>query len=277
MTLLDRFRTQSRDKHPDPTVRLAFVDELTIDDRATIAAIAREDDDPRVRRAAVAKLMAPAPLAAIARDDRDDSVRQQAVAMLRDIALEAFEDVSEADSLEAVEEIRDPRTLAQIAKTATREIVATRALSRIDDGHMVGSVARHAVLETVRARAVESLRLRGDRAEMIAIALNSDFKDSAVAAVDTVTDRQDLDQIIARGKNKSAVKRARGIVREAEERAAHEAAEAAAQATAALIDAVPAVVEPESDTASPPHGDPLAAAFESEDAVAADRRAARTR
>ena len=94
MTLLDRFRTQSRDKHSDPAVRLAFVDELPIDDRTTIAAIAREDEDARVRRAAVAKLMAPAPLAAIARDDRDEGVRQQATAMLRDIALEAFEDVS---------------------------------------------------------------------------------------------------------------------------------------------------------------------------------------
>ena len=84
MTLLDRFRTQSRDKHPDPAVRLAFVDELPIDDRTTIAAMAREDDDARVRRAAVAKLMAPGPLAAIAKDDRDESVRQQAVTMLRD-------------------------------------------------------------------------------------------------------------------------------------------------------------------------------------------------
>jgi hypothetical protein len=42
MTLLDRFRTQSREKNPDPAVRLAFVDELALDDRATIAAVARE-------------------------------------------------------------------------------------------------------------------------------------------------------------------------------------------------------------------------------------------
>ena len=262
MTLLDRFRTQSRDKHSDPAVRLAFVDELPIDDRTTIAAIAREDEDARVRRAAVAKLMAPGPLAAIARDDHDEGVRQQATAMLRDIALEAFEDVSEADSLEAVDEIGDLRTLAQIAKTASREIVAARALARIDDGHMLGSVARHAVVETVRARAVEALRARGDRTEMLAIAMNSDFKDSAVAAVDALGERHELDQILARGKNKSAVKRARAIVREAEERAAQDAAEAAAAATAALIAATPAVVEPEIDTASPPHGDPLATALE---------------
>jgi hypothetical protein len=272
MTLLDRFRTQSRDKHSDPAVRLAFVDELPIDDRTTIAAIAREDEDARVRRAAVAKLMAPGPLAAIAREDHDEGVRQQAAAMLRDIALEAFEDISEAESLEAVDAISDPRAIAQVAKTATREIVAERALSRIDDGHMLGSVARHAVLESVRTRAFESLRGRGDGPELLAIAMNSDFKDSAVAAVDTIADRQLLDQIIARGKNKSAVKRARAIVREAEERAARDAAEA----TAAMIAATPAVIEPQIDTASPPHGDPLAAALESE-AEASERAAARQR
>jgi len=254
MTLLDRFRTQSRDKHSDPAVRLAFVDELPIDDRTTIAAIAREDEDARVRRAAVAKLMAPGPLAAIAREDHDEGVRQQAAAMLRDIALEVFEDISEAESLEAVDAITDPRAIAQVAKTATREIVAERALSRIDDPHMLGSVARHAVVESVRTRALESLRGRGDGPELLAIAMNSDFKDSAVAAVDTIADRQQLDQIIARGKNKSAVKRARAFVREAEEHAAREAAEAAAEATAAMIAATPAMIEPEVDTASPPHG-----------------------
>ena len=88
---------------PDPAVRLAFVDELPIDDRTTIAAIAREDEDARVRRAAVAKLMAPG----AARSDRPRGSRrrrsQQAAAMLRDIALEAFEDIGEAESLEAVD------------------------------------------------------------------------------------------------------------------------------------------------------------------------------
>ena len=43
MTLLDRFRGQSRDKHPDPAVRLAFVEELPLSERDMIAAAARED------------------------------------------------------------------------------------------------------------------------------------------------------------------------------------------------------------------------------------------
>ena len=71
MTLLDRFRTQTRYKHPDPAVRLSYVAEIPLDDREMIAAIAREDEDPRVRRAAVGKLMDSAALGSIARDDAD--------------------------------------------------------------------------------------------------------------------------------------------------------------------------------------------------------------
>jgi len=249
MTLLDRFRTQSREKNPDPAVRLAFVDELALDDRATIAAVAREDEDPRVRKAAVAKLMVPSELAAIARDDRDDGVRAQAAAMLRDLALEAFEDAGEAESLEAVEAIADPRVLGQIAKSSAREAVAIRALSRIEDAHQLGSVARHGVVESVRGQALATLRQRSELHELLAVAMNSDFKDTALSAMEGVTSRDELDQVIARGRNKSAVKRARAVVREMEEQAAREAAEAAAER--AMTVANESVIEPVVETAPP--------------------------
>src|SRR3989442_8410428 len=121
MALLDRFRTHPRQKHPDPAVRLAFVQEIPIDERELLAEIAREDADARVRRAAVAKLMDPIALAGVVKSDADDSVREQATNMLRDIALEGFEGVGEAESLAAVEvlaTVPDVKTLAVVAKTA---------------------------------------------------------------------------------------------------------------------------------------------------------------
>src|SRR5712692_8935499 len=126
MAILDRFRTQPRHKHPDPGVRLAYVQELPLDERGQLAAIAREDDDARVRRAAVAKLMEPSALAGVARDDRDEAVREQATGMLRDIALEVFEGIGEQESLAAIEALiglGDAKTLALVAKSATREAV----------------------------------------------------------------------------------------------------------------------------------------------------------
>jgi hypothetical protein len=248
MTLLDRFRTQQPQKHPDAAVRLAYLEELPLTDRDAIAAMAREDDDPRVRKAAAAKLMDPVALASIVRDDADESVRAQALGMLRDIAVEAFEGVGETESLEAVEAIADPRALAHVAKTAAREITALRALSRIDDARLLGSVARHAVVEPVRRGAFESLRERGEHAELAAVAMNSDFKDTALSAVELVTDRAELEQIAVRARNKASSRRARAMVRELD-------------APEGLV-SEPAVPDPLDATATPPHGDPLLPALE---------------
>src|SRR5712691_4353210 len=130
MALLDRFRAQPGQKHPDPVVRLAFVEEIPLDERDVLAEIAREDPDARVRRAAVGKVMDPAVLGHVANGDADEQVRNDASAMLRDLALDRFEGVTKAQSLTAVDAIADTKILAGIAKAAEREVVAVQALSR---------------------------------------------------------------------------------------------------------------------------------------------------
>src|SRR5947208_13413097 len=107
MALLDRFRAQPRQRHPDAAVRLGFVQEIPLDEHELLAEMAREDPDPRVRRAAVSKLMKPAALAAIAKDDADEDVRAASIAMLRDLALEAFEGAGEAESAAAIDAMPD--------------------------------------------------------------------------------------------------------------------------------------------------------------------------
>jgi hypothetical protein len=231
MTLLERFRAQPRQKHADPSVRLAFVQEIPITEREVLTEIAREDPDPRVRRAAVAKLVDPSALAGVAGADADEAVRDQAVAMLRDIALDVFEGVTEPESLAAVDMLTDARALAVVAKSAASEAVAQRARARVTDQHVLGSIARHAEHEAVRRAAFESV---GDEREVLSIALNSEFREPALSAVERIVDRSDLAHIAARARNKSAAKRARARVRETEEReaAARDAAAAAAKAAA---------------------------------------------
>ena len=253
MTLLDRFRTQPQ-KDPDPAVRLAYLAELPMTERDQIVAAAREDDDARVRRAAVAKLLDPQALAAIARDDADEGVRNDALTMLRDIALDAFEGVDEGGSLAAVEALSDARTLAQVAKASLREAIARRALGQLEQSggaHVMASIARQAELEPIRIAAFERL---SDRADFLAVALNCDFKETAVAAVDRLSERADLEQVAERAKNKSAAKRARQTLRDQDEAAAQAAAELLAaeearaeearRAAAAEAAAFAAVVEP---------------------------------
>jgi hypothetical protein len=227
MTLLDRFRTQPRQKHADPLVRLEFVEELPMDERDLLGEMAREDADARVRRAAVAKLLDPAALAGVASGDADADVREQAVRMLRDIALDAFEGVAGAESLAAVDALSDAKALVAIAKAAPREDVAIRALGRVRDARGLGSIARHAQLEPIRLAALAAL---DEQSEVLKVALNSEFKDTALAALERVADRADLEQVVTRGKNKSAVKRARGILRQQDEEVAVAAAAAAADA-----------------------------------------------
>ncbi len=230
MTLLERFRAQPRQKHADPAVRLAYVQELPITEREVLTEIAREDPDPRVRRAAIAKVIDPATLAGVASADTDESVRDQAVAMLRDIALDVFEGVTEPVSLTAVDALTDARALAVVAKSAASEAVAQRARGRIADQHVLGSIARHAEHESVRRAAFESV---GDEREVLSIAVNSEFREPAVSAVERIADRDDLEHIATRARNKSAAKRARALVREIEEREAAERDAAAAAAKAA--------------------------------------------
>jgi hypothetical protein len=275
MTLLDRFRTQARDTNPDPAVRLAFVQELPMDQPEALAAFARGDEDPRVRKAAVAKLMDPAALAAVARADADEGVRAQATTMLRDIALEAFEGIGESESAAAVHVLTDVRTLGAIAKNAPREAVARRALERVIDQHMLGSIARHATHEAIRQQAFEALH---DRGELLSLAMNGEFKETATAAVERFTDRADLEQIAMRAKNKQAGKRARGLLREMDERDAQQAAAVQAANAAAAIPAEPAVDPEEAARRAREEADRAAAAAhaaesrQAEDAEAVERR-----
>ncbi|PWT83036.1 MAG: hypothetical protein C5B57_07625 [Blastocatellia bacterium] len=216
MALLDRFRSVPANKHPDPEVRLAYIEALSIDEREQLATAAREDENARVRRAAVTKLMDANVLGLVAREDADVGVRAAAAAMLRDIALEAFEETGEAQSLAAVEALTDPKIIAQVAKTAQRESVAERALARVSDVRLRGSIARHAILERIRRAALDSL---DDEAEITAVALNSEFKDTGVAAVERLTTRSEIEHVAVRSNNKNAAKRARGILREIDEQA----------------------------------------------------------
>jgi Domain of Unknown Function (DUF349) len=228
MTLLDRFRAPSRQKHTDPAVRLAYVSELPVSERDLIVAAAREDDDIRVRRAAVAKLLDPAALAGIVRDDSDAGVRDDALAMLRDIALDSFEGVSETESLAAVDALADAlaeRVLAQIAKTAMREAIGLRALARLQQAaspsNLFASIARHSPLGPVRQEAFDLVR---ERADLLAVAINGEFKEVAVAAVDRLAEREDIEQVALRAKTRGAAKRASALLRELDERSAREAA-----------------------------------------------------
>src|SRR5215510_8696896 len=77
-SLLDKFRAKPEWQSPDAAVRAEAVLRLGADEHETLLALARGDEDARVRRAAVKRIQDPAVLAELAEKDADESVREEA-------------------------------------------------------------------------------------------------------------------------------------------------------------------------------------------------------
>src|SRR5689334_25327862 len=82
MGILERLRPQPRWKHSDPTVRAAAVYDLGPEEGDVLRALAREDAEARVRRAAAARLDDVSVLGEICRTDPDADVRNEAARQL---------------------------------------------------------------------------------------------------------------------------------------------------------------------------------------------------
>src|SRR3954469_23076673 len=112
MGILEKLRPQPRWKHADPAVRAAAVYELGPDDSEALRALAREDGEARVRRAAVTRLNEVTILGDIARTDPDEDVRIEAIRNLAGIA---------AETASVTEAVEVGRVLAAMGRT--REVV----------------------------------------------------------------------------------------------------------------------------------------------------------
>jgi hypothetical protein len=108
-TLIERFRSKPEWQHADPAVRSEAVLHLPSSAREILLALAREDPDPRVRRAALKKLPDPAVLAEIAASDADGGVRDEAEGHLAHLAVHEHD---EGAARAAVAGIREAKHFA---------------------------------------------------------------------------------------------------------------------------------------------------------------------
>jgi hypothetical protein len=220
MALLDRLRPQPAWKHADPAVRLASLDTLAESERGVIAILARTDESPRVRRAAIARLDDADALGTIARGDVDTQVRADALARLLALALDAS-DIPRAAL--AARALREERALVQVARSAPEADIALGALDRLSESRAFSAVAKHSAHDAVRARALERLT---DPAELEAVAITTEFNDTGVAAVDRLGECPAMDVIAERARNPVVARRARAFIRVREQRAADARAKA---------------------------------------------------
>ena len=217
MGILERLRPQPRWKHSDPTVRAAAVYDLGPEEGDVLRALAREDAEARVRRAAVARLDDVPTLGEIARTDPDQDVRAEAVRQLTGLGAETADPACAADVARQLIDGARLKDVVVIARENVNAAVRAAVVDLLDDPKSLGSVSRHAKDGATRLRALGRLT---DAEEILAVSLKAEHTDVAVAALERVIDAEPLGAIAQRGRNKVAARRARVRLRQMEEAAA---------------------------------------------------------
>ena len=184
-----------------------------------------QNEDPKVRRAAVARLEDAAILSEIFQSDPDEEVKRRAHEALVGVALSL--DLGAA--LRAVAALSEESSLLTAARSAALVEVAQAALERLSSSRTLGAVARQGSYLPVRMEAVRRLE---DASELGSVALKTEEKDVAMAALDRLADgellaglaveeRAELLSLLSeRARNKAVAKRARTLLRGGEEPAA---------------------------------------------------------
>ena len=177
-----------------------------------------QNPDPRIRRAAVARLEDVSLLSQIARDDTDEEVRRQALAALEGLALAD----DQAIALSAVEMLSEEPCLIAVVRQAPREDVARAALAKLRSPKALAGVARQGLHLGLRLDAVASL---ADPEELGHVALKAEEKEVALAALERIAALREeegfhetsvleiIGSVAERARNKAASRRARALLR----------------------------------------------------------------
>lgn len=202
-TLIDRFRSRPEWQHPDPAVRAEAVLSLPASDHELVVALAREDADARVRRAAVKRLSELELLGQIASGDEDAGVREEASGRLVQLLLHATD---AAQARAAIGGLREARQLASVAKGAGLAHVREAALDALADAKALAGIVREAADPRTRQLALGRIE---DGATLLALAQNLEQKALAVAAVDRLSDPDALRAVAGKARVPAAARRAR--------------------------------------------------------------------
>ena len=220
MKLLDRFRSQPEWRSDDPAVRASAVRALPNAEQELLLEIARHDEAPGVRRAAIERLTDAALIAELlgSGGETDADVRAAAVATARDLLIGAA-DAAGADAVLAV--LPDERDVAAVARLAVSEAVSERAVVRVSDAKVLSGVARRARHAEVARQALERLT---ERDELLSVVCKAEHKAIALTALERVMaldaglSSETLADVVRRASHKAVARRARSELAEREGR-----------------------------------------------------------
>ena len=207
MGILEKLRPQPRWKHTDPSVRAAAVYELGPDEAEALHALAREDAEPRVRRAAVTRIDDPSVLADIAKTDPDEDVRAEAIRGIAGIAAETDDLPQALDAVRQLIALSRSKEIVLVARDSSSADVRAGVVDLVEDQKILSSISRHSRDGATRLRALARLT---DHDEIRNVALKAEHTDAAVAALEQLSTADAFEDVAQHARNKVAARRARG-------------------------------------------------------------------
>ena len=180
MGILEKLRPHPRWKHPDPGVRAAAVYDLGPEESDALCALAREDTEARVRRAAVTRIDAVSVLGDIGRTDPDEEVRSEAVRGLAGIAAETEEVGQAMDAVRQLMVLGRAKEIVLVVRDSSSADVRASVVDVLDDQRSLGAISRQAQDSATRLRALARM---SDEEEVFSVALKAEHTDTAVAAL----------------------------------------------------------------------------------------------
>lgn len=184
MVFLDRLMPAWR--HSDPEVRAAAVRKLGDDARHILESIARNDNDVRVRRAAIKRLDDPELLLEVGRKDTDDDLRSLATGRAEELLVDrAISHRPVQECLQALGSLSRPSLRVTVATSGSHPEVRRAALSALGDERSIAEVARRSSDLELSYVALERIT---DAAMLHRIAAGETPAEVALAAVARLTD-----------------------------------------------------------------------------------------
>ena len=212
MGILEKLRPQPKHKNVDPAVRIEGVHEIDpAVEGDVIVALAKDDPDARVRRAAVGRVGDASVLADIARNEADAGVREHAVTQLADQAMKHDESVAAA-AVAALVSLGRERELSSVSRSTGPESVRRVAVAGVRDEKLLGGIARHGAEAGARLLAITRL---ADASEIESVVLRGEHGDAALVAFDRLgtPSTELLTAISQKAKTKAAQKKARSLLK----------------------------------------------------------------
>lgn len=144
-------------QHPNPQTRKQALQALVAED-PVLAAVARQDSDPEVRRAALARLAEPGLLRERAAQDADGGVREFAATRLRELLAGKVPDSPPLPARLAALQALDAATLEHLAVQGKEPELRLAVLARVENDALLGEMTLNDPSAEVRFAALERVR-----------------------------------------------------------------------------------------------------------------------